>query len=363
MRQKGMIILERYPLITIDKKKLVHNVHAAIELTSRKGITPVAVTKLFQGDPTIARILTDEGITMLADSRIQNLIKMKDIPAEKILIRLPMISEIDQLVEYADISLNSELDTIRKISEYCAARRKKHKIILMLDMGDRREGILEEELEETIEQILKLEAVELIGLGVNFGCYGGIIPDADAMKRFGEYKNYLEEKYPLSLTHMSGGNSLTLHMIWEDTLPEGTSHLRLGQSIQLGVEDRYGEVIEGFEGNVYMLHAEVVEKKTKSSLPVGQVGIDAFGNVPVFEDKGDIDRIIVAIGKQDMYFDGLKPVDEGVEILGGSSDHMILDVTNAERKFKVGDIVDFEMSYSSILMGLNSEYVYKKIVE
>ncbi|MDO4711229.1 MAG: alanine/ornithine racemase family PLP-dependent enzyme [Peptostreptococcaceae bacterium] len=354
--------MERYPLITIDKNKLAHNARAAIELTARKGIKPVAVTKLFQGDPVIAQILVDEGIGSLGDSRIQNLIKLKDVQAEKILIRLPMISEIDRLVEYADISLNSEVDTIRAISDYCLQHGKKHKVVLMLDMGDRREGILEEDLDDTIEQILPLKGVELIGLGVNFGCYGGIIPSDEAMKRFGGYKRYLEDKYDLKLTHMSGGNSLTLHMIWEDHLPEGSTHLRLGQSINIGVEDRYGDVIEGFEGNAYMLHAEVIEVKTKSSVPVGQVGVDAFGNIPVFEDKGDIDRIILGIGKQDMYFDALKPIDEGIEVIGGSSDHMILDVTKSKRDFKVGDIVTFEMGYSSVLMGLNSEYVYKKII-
>ncbi|MDO5063186.1 MAG: alanine/ornithine racemase family PLP-dependent enzyme [Peptostreptococcaceae bacterium] len=355
--------MERYPLITIDKNKLANNARAAIELTARKGIVPVAITKLFQGDPQIAQILVDQGIKSLGDSRIQNLIKLKDIDAEKILIRLPMLSEIDLLVEYADISLNSEFETIRAISEYCVAHGKSHKIVLMLDMGDRREGILEEDLDDMIESIMALKGIQLVGLGVNFGCYGGIIPSPEAMQRFGEYKKHLEQKYDLTLTHMSGGNSLTLHMIWENILPEGSTHLRLGQSINIGVEDRYGEVIEGFEGNAYMLHAEVIEKKRKSSVPVGQVGVDAFGNVPVFEDRGDIDRVIVGIGKQDMYFDALTPVDEGVKILGGSSDHMILDITDAKREFNIGDILSFEMGYSSVLMGLNSDYVYKKIID
>lgn len=355
--------MERYPLITIDKNKLANNARAAIELTARKGIIPVAITKLFQGDPQIAQVLVDQGIKSLGDSRIQNLIKLQDIDAEKILIRLPMLSEIDLLVEYADISLNSEFDTIRAISEYCVAHGKSHKIVLMLDMGDRREGILEEDLDDMIERIITLKGIQLVGLGVNFGCYGGIIPSPEAMKRFGEYKNYLEQKYGLTLTHMSGGNSLTLHMIWENILPEGSTHLRLGQSINIGVEDRYGGVIDGFEGNAYMLHAEVIEKKRKSSVPVGQIGVDAFGNVPVFENRGDIDRVIVGIGKQDMYFDALTPVDEGVRIIGGSSDHMILDITDAKRDFKVGDILSFEMGYSSVLMGLNSDYVYKKLID
>lgn len=354
--------MKRYPLVSINREKLIHNVKATIALTGKVGITPVAVTKLFQGEPEIAQIIVDAGINILGDSRIQNLIKMKDIKAEKILMRLPMISEIDQLVEYADISLNSELDTIRAISEYCLKNGKKHKIILMLDMGDRREGILEKDLDDYVAEIVKLKGVELIGTGVNFGCFGGIIPDVAIMEQFLSHKERLEKKYDLNLYHISGGNSLTLHMIWEGTLPEGSTHLRLGQSINLGVEDKYGEVIDGFVGDIYMLHAEVIEKKTKSSVPVGQIGVDAFGNIPTFEDKGDIDRLILGIGKQDAIFDGLTPVDEGVEIIGGSSDHTILDVTQAKREFKIGDILDFKMTYSSILSVLNSDYVYKEII-
>lgn len=354
--------MQRYPLVTIDKAKLVHNVKATIALTAKAGITPVAVTKLFQGEPEIAQIIVDAGIEVLGDSRMQNLIKLKDIKAEKLLMRLPMISEIDQLIEYADMSLNSELDTMRAISDYCLKNKKQHKIILMIDMGDRREGILEKDLDAYVEEIIQLKGIEMIGIGVNFGCYGGIIPDTEVMQRFLGYKPYLEEKYDLNLYHISGGNSLTLHMIWENNLPAGSTHLRIGQAINLGVEDKYGDVIDGFVGDIYTLHAEVIEKKTKSSVPVGQIGIDAFGNVPTFEDKGDIDRLILGIGKQDAIFDGLTPVDEGVEIIGGSSDHMILDVTGASREFKIGDILDFTMSYSSILSVLNSEYVYKEII-
>ena len=354
--------MKRYPLVTIDKEKLIHNVKATIELTKRANISPIAVTKLFQGEGEIAQIIVDAGINILGDSRMQNLIKLKDIKAEKLLMRIPMLSEIDQLVEYADMSLNSELDTIKAISSYCLQNGKKHKIILMIDMGDRREGILEEDIDAYVEEIIRHKGVELIGLGVNFGCFGGIIPDKEVMERFLAYKPYLEKKYALDLYHISGGNSLSLHMIWENTLPEGSSHLRIGQSINMGVEDKYGDVIEGFEGNIYMLHAEVIEKKTKSSVPVGQIGIDAFGNVPVFEDKGDIKRLILGIGKQDALFDGLTPVDKGVEIIGGSSDHMILDVTKAEKDYRVGDILTFEMTYSSILSVLNSDYVYKEII-
>lgn len=354
--------MDRYPCLTIDTVKLAHNTKEVIKLCERKNITAMAVTKLFQGNPKITQLMVDAGIKCIGDARIQNLIRLKDIKAEKVLIRLPMLNEIDLLVEYADISLNSEIETVRAISEYCTEHNKTHKVVLMVDMGDRREGVNEEDLLETAKVMAEFEGVELIGIGVNYGCFGGVIPSKESMTDFMNYAKEIQESLNLKFTHITGGSSLHLHMIWEDILPEGVTHLRIGQSINLGVEDKYGKVIDGLYGDVYRLHAQVIEKKTKPSVPKGQIGIDAFGKVPVFEDKGNIDRLILGIGRQDVILDGLIPENDNIKIIGASSDHMILDITDCKKEYHIGDIISFDMNYSSLLSVFNSEYVYKKYI-
>lgn len=354
--------MDRYPCLTIDTEKLAHNTKEVIKLCERKNITAMAVTKLFQGNPKITQLMVDAGIKCIGDARIQNLIRLKDIKAEKVLIRLPMLNEIDLLVEYADISLNSEIETVRAISEYCTEHNKTHKVVLMVDMGDRREGVNEEDLLETAKVMAEFEGVELIGIGVNYGCFGGVIPSKESMTDFMNYAKEIQESLNLKFTHITGGSSLHLHMIWEDILPEGVTHLRIGQSINLGVEDKYGKVIDGLYGDVYRLHAQVIEKKTKPSVPKGQIGIDAFGKVPVFEDKGNIDRLILGIGRQDVILDGLIPENDNIKIIGASSDHMILDITDSKKEYHIGDIISFDMNYSSLLSVFNSEYVYKKYI-
>jgi len=355
--------MNRYPCLTIDTKKLAHNTKSVVELCKKKNIKAMAVTKLFQGSPKIAQLMIDAGVECIGDARIQNLIKLKDVKAEKVLIRIPMLNEIDQLVEYSDISLNSQLETVRAISDYCIKVDKKHKVVLMLDMGDRREGVNEEDVVYTAREISKCAGVELIGLGVNFGCFGGVIPSKESMTEFMNHVKRIEDQLNIKLTHISGGSSLHLHMVWEDTLPEGITHLRIGQSINLGVEDKYGEIIDGLYGDVYKLHAQVIEKNTKPSVPKGEIGIDAFGKVPVFEERGNLDRLILGIGRQDVILDGLSPEDEEIEIMGASSDHMILNVTNCSKEYNVGDIISFDMNYGSLLSVFNSEYVYKKFIE
>lgn len=354
--------MDRYPCLTIDTAKLSHNTTEVIKLCERKNITAMAVTKLFQGNPKITQLMVDAGIKCIGDARIQNLIRLKDINAEKVLIRLPMLNEIDLLVEYADISLNSEIETVRAISEYCKTHNKTHKVVLMVDMGDRREGVNEEDVLETAKAMAELEGVELVGIGVNYGCFGGVIPSKESMTDFMNHAKKIQESLNLKFTHITGGSSLHLHMIWEDILPEGVTHLRIGQSINLGVEDKYGKVIDGLYGDVYRLHAQVIEKKTKPSVPKGEIGIDAFGKVPVFEDKGNIDRLILGIGRQDVILDGLTPDDSNIKIIGASSDHMILDITECKKEYQIGDVISFDMNYSSLLSVFNSEYVYKKYI-
>ena len=91
--------------------------------------------------------------------------------------------------------------------------------------------------------------------------------------------------------------------------------------------------------------------------------MDAFCEKPSFKDNGIIKRAILAIGKQDISIKGLIPVDERINILGGSSDHLILDITHASNKYEVGDIVDFRVDYGCLLVAMTSPYIAKYYLE
>ncbi len=352
-----------YPKIQIDLKKLEHNVKTIIDLCKKKDIEVAGVTKVFCGHPEIAKAYIDGGVSYLADSRIENLIKLKDYKLPKILLRLPMISEVEKVVEYADISLNSEIETIKELSRASVEKGKIHKIILMVDLGDLREGYFDEyELYKGSEEILKLEGIELLGLGTNLTCYGGVIPSQKNLRRLVEMGKTIEERYNIKLNIISGGNSSSLHLLLKDNKIEGINMLRLGESLVLGLETAYGNRIENTYDDVFQLEVEIIEIKEKPSLPTGEIGRDAFGKVPSFEDKGIRKRMIVAIGKQDVDFDTLILQDAGVTILGGSSDHLILDGTDSEVDYKVGDKLWFKLSYGGILSIMTSEYVKKEII-
>ncbi|KPU28038.1 alanine racemase [Caloranaerobacter sp. TR13] len=350
----------RYPCVEISLDKIKHNTEKLVELCEKNKINVAGVTKVFCGEPKIAKIMVDGGVQILADSRIENLIKLREIEIPKMLLRLPMISEVDDVVRYSDISLNSELKTIKELSKKAVELNKNHKIILMIDLGDLREGIFDEkEIFSVVSDILNLDGIKLIGIGTNLTCYGGVIPKYENLSRLVEIKKDIEMKFNIKLDIISGGNSSSLYLLQTGEMPKDVNQLRLGESIVLGRETAFGKNIHNTYDDCFKLIVEIIEVKEKPSVPIGEIGMDAFGNKPSFVDRGIVKRAICAIGKQDIDLGDIIPYDKNIEILGASSDHLILDITECENDYYVGDIIEFKLTYGGILKVMTSEYVKK----
>lgn len=353
--------MEKYPKVIVDLNKLRHNARSVIEICKDRGIDVAAVTKAYCANPKIVQGVIDGGVKLLADSRIQNLMKLKDIKAIKILLRLPMLSEVEEVVKYCDISLNSELKTIEELSRVAVKENKIHKIILMVDLGDLREGVWPSDAIDTARKIIKMKGIQLVGLGTNLTCYGGVIPTKDNLSQLSDICKEIEEELGLELKILSGGNSSSMHLIQNGEIPARINNIRLGEAIIFGTEAAYGNILPNTFQDVFTLAAQIVEIKNKPSIPIGEIGVDAFGNKPVFEDNGIRKRAILAIGKQDIYPEKLIPVDRSIKILGASSDHLIVDITETHEHYNIGDEIRFNLKYPALLQLFTSEYVYKEI--
>jgi predicted amino acid racemase len=348
-----------YPCVEVDLTKLTHNVKTILDMCNKKNIDVTAVTKVFCAQRPIVETMIEAGVSSISDSRISNLKKMQDLNCEKMLLRIPMISEAYEVVKYSDVSLNSELATIKALSLAAKDLNKTHNIILMVDLGDLREGVLIEDAECTVREIVKLNNIKLIGLGTNLTCYGGVIPDKENLGKLIKLKYDLEKTFNLTLPIISGGNSSSLYMVINDTIPEEITQLRIGESIVLGRETAYGAAVPNCHEDVFVLKGEIIEIKNKPTVPSGNIGMDAFGNKPVFEDEGIRKRAIIAVGRQDIRVEGLTPMDEDLSIFGASSDHLIVDVTDSKKELIVGDIIDFKIDYGCLLAAMTSTYVEK----
>jgi len=362
---------EMYPKLVIDLKKLEGNLNAVAEITKgHGGCSLMIVTKGLCADPEMVKMVAENPQPdYLADSRVKNIATYADIVRKNgkktVLLRIPMHCEVEEVVKYVDISFNSELSTIRLLNEAAKKAGKKHSIVMMIDLGDLREGFFfknEDLIWQALDEILTMSNIELYGIGVNLTCYGAIIPKYDNLSQLVDWAHRIEEKYGIKLQMVSGGNSSSIYLIDKGELPKGINNLRLGESFLLGNDTAYSTKIPGTVSDTIILQAQIVELKEKPSLPIGEVGVDAFGQVPYYEDRGIMKRAIIAVGKQDTDLDSMTPRDPQMEIMGGSSDHTILDVTHCDKDYKVGDIVEFELGYGGMLKTATSPYVGKEYV-
>jgi predicted amino acid racemase len=349
------------PRIEIDLGKIAHNTRRLIELYGSKGIRIGAVTKAVCGNPAIAAVLVDAGIGILADSRIANIRKMRDagIEARFLLLRTPFLSQAEDVVRYADLSLNSDLSVIRELSRFALMQRTKHRIILMVELGDLREGLMPADVPVAVEAILELDGIELAGIGANLACFGGIKPDMAKMGQLSLIATELEAQFGLSLPFVSGGNSANYEWFMSNKDVGRINNLRLGESILLGCETLHRNPIPGLFTDAFTLIAEVIEATIKPSLPYGEVCQDVSGKVPEFRDLGPMRRAILGVGLQDVLVAGLTPRAE-IEVLGASSDHIIMNTGNIA--YIAGDEVAFDLNYGALLSAMTSPYVETMVV-
>ena len=351
-----------YPRLIIDLEKLRQNLDWLTDRCHSIGVKVAVVTKVFCADPEICKIIDESDADSFADSRVQNLCSIK-IEKPKQLLRIAMQSEAEEVVRCADISMQSELATVRMLGEAARRLNRTHKIILMIDMGDLREGIFfknEQKIFETAEAILNEERLELYGVGVNLTCYGGIIPDETNVGGLVDFANRLREKYGIPLPVVSGGNSSMMTMLKEDRVPKGVTQLRLGESFVLGNNTETGLPMEELNTDCFILEAELVEVQDKPSKPIGTSGLNAFGERVTFEDRGPMRRGILAIGRQDVNPDGLSPISKNVEIIGASSDHLLVNLNDCP-DLKVGDTIRFIPDYGALLKLCTAEKYVQRV--
>jgi predicted amino acid racemase len=355
---------DKYPRLTVHYPKLYHNCKSVVEECAKRGIRVAGVFKGFNGIPDGVKTMIAAGCSQVATSRLDQIASLRQagIDAEYLLVRIPMLSEIESLVRYADCSLNSEWAVVEAIGEECAVQGKTHGVILMADLGDLREGFWERrELYDLAAHIeYDLSNVNLLGVGTNLGCYGSIKPTYEKLQELCEIAQDIEAAIGRKLDIVSGGATSSYPLVLNDDIPDCVNHLRIGEGIILAydLQSLWGLDMSDLFQDVFVFKAEIVEIKDKPTYPVGEIFIDGFGRSPEYEDRGMRKRAILAAGKLDYALnDKIFPRLKGIEVIGGSSDHTIIDVEDCEEDLAVGDVLEFYLSYPSLMYLTNSPYI------
>lgn len=353
--------------LKLYREKLQHNYRFLNEKFTQNNIDWGVVSKMLCGNQLYLAELVALGVTEIHDSRISNLKTIKELKPEiqTVYIKPPAEKNIPKVIEFADVSFNTELATIRMLSEEAQRQNKTHKVLIMIEMGDLREGVMGDDLVAFYGKIFGLPNIEVVGIGTNLNCLHGVMPSTDKLVQLSLYKQLVEVTFKKKIPWISGGTSVTLPLFLTKQLPAAVNHFRIGETLYFGLNLVTDETIPGMEDDVIELFCQIIELSEKPMVPIGELATNPSGEMLQINeaDYGKTSyRAILDLGLLDVSPEFLIPQQQGVSITGASSDMLVVDLGENSQGFAVGGILSFSLKYMGALALMNSDYI-DKIVE
>ncbi len=350
------------PRIEVDLGKIRHNAETVVRRLKNRGINMTGVTKAVCGDPAIAQAMLDGGSIGLAEARLSNVRRLRNanITCSITLIRTPMLSQVDEVVQLCEASYNTEIGVIAGLAAAAIRKNTVHDIILMAEMGDLREGILPGDLGAIAQQVVNMPGVALKGIGANFACLSGIAPTPAKMAALSDLSTEIEGLCGPFIETVSGGNSANLPWALGKQPIGRVNDLRLGEAILLGMDPVTGEQIGGMYADAFTLIAEVIETDAEPApLPIALVGRDLAKFRLVSNGEGGR-RLILAIGYQDTDIQGLT-MPSGTTLIGATSDHLV--ISTSQSSSRVGIEMRFRMNYKALMRAMSAPDVETELLD
>ncbi len=350
--------------IVCDCEKIRQNAAAVTALCAPHDIAVVGVTKCVCGEPEVGRAMLAGGCVMLGESRLENIRRLRagGIETPVMLLRLPALSEVDEVVAVAQYSLVSEVETACALAAAAERQGLVHHALLMVETGDRREGVMPADAVAAARALDCLPGLRLAGLATTLNCLCGVLPTPRHQQGFVDTLDEVEAALGRRLETVSGGHTGNLHLIKAGEVPARFNQVRVGEAILTGTDFSTWADLGVPHQHVFKVYAEVIEVKDKPSAPDGAVGRDAFMHVHEWPDRGDRRRAILALGAIDLDTASLTPLRAGVEVVGASSDHLVLDVTDAQPPVRLGEELGFDTVYPAASTGWSSTVTTKVVL-
>ena len=322
------------PRLRIDLARITHNARKTVDMARSHGVEVTGVTKGVAGNAEVARAMLAGGIQTLADSRLDNIARLRSagIEAPVMLLRSPGPSDVSRTVALADVSLNAGMAIMEALSSEASARHKVHGVILMVDLHTGREGLPVDQVPAACGRLRELPGVQLQGIGAYYRRWSACELLLEGLKAFVDVAKQVESQLgPLPLRSGGSSNIFRTLMIEGHSNP-GINHVRVGTILLLGFRSSIDPVtLPGYERDTFVLHAEVIETKATGS-----------------------GEAILALGKLDTDPEFLFPLEPGVQICDASSDHLVVRTSAPTR---VGDWVGFRLGYPALSRLMVSPYL------
>jgi predicted amino acid racemase len=291
--------------------------------------------------------------------RPTHLERARELYAGKLMmLQLPDLDQVAVIKDTSDIWLVSDPAHARMIATVAKQQRQIQELILMVDVGNHREGVIPELTVATAAAIMENEGVSLIGLGTTVGCYCGYKAGLADMEYLVDIAIEAEAQLGCRFDTLSvGSGSMLLELAEQGEMPDRINQLRIGAAVLVGEEPPTRRAIPGLFQDAFIFQGKVLETSLKPSTPEGSIGTDAFGNKIVFEHQGLRRLCILNFGLLDVDSYDLTPLTEGLRIIAAASNYTICDTTDCDLQPAIGDTVEFRMAYSSMARAMVSRDV------
>ena len=358
--------------LIVKSDEIIQNVEKLNNFLDKHSVTWSLVVKVLSGHREFLEKLLFHPIVKnlhsVGDSRISGLQIIKEINPEIVTmyVKPPAMDAIEAIVSYADISLNSSYRTIEALNAEAGRQGKRHRVIIMIELGELREGILREKVIDFYKRVFELKNIDIEGIGTNLGCMYGIQPTYDKLLQMSLYKQLIDAKFNTNLPLISGGSSITLPLVGKSAMPKNINHLRIGETPFLGTSPFDGTQFLGLSTDAFEYLGNVIELELKETSPDG---ILTEGNIGHTSENFDWDhsyRAILDFGILDVDVNELTPKDPEIRFAGTTSDMSVYDLgpvdKNKKCRYKVGDKIRFSPSYMAVARLMNSKFIDKTIL-
>jgi ornithine racemase len=365
-------------VLKINRNELIKNISKVDAFVKKYDKKWTLVTKVLAGHKeTLSAILKSdivENLYSVADSRLSCLKVIKEISPNirTMYIKPPIISSVKNVVRYADISLNSSKKTIEELNKAAKQVGKTHKVILMIELGELREGILKENAVQFYSEIFKLSNIQVIGIGTNLGCMYGVEPTYSKMMQLCLYKELLQLKFKREIDLISAGSSITLPLLKNKNMPKGANHFRIGEAVFLGTSPYDNKKFMNLSTDIFSFYSEIIELEKKSDIPEGNIGDAAIGHTSEEMTPEKLKkrkpkkhyRAILDFGTIEVNaVEDLQSIKKDIKFVGTTSDMTVFDIGDSKGGLSVGDEIRFKPTYMGVARLMSSKYVPKELVD
>jgi predicted amino acid racemase len=362
--------------LTIHTTNIKSNISTLSDFFKKHEIKWSLITKVFSGDiDFLKQILSPDiinKIDTIGDSRLTSLKNLRTVNPEMktIYIKPPAVVYAKDIVEYADVSLNSSLETIVALDEAAALIGKTHQVIIMIELGELREGVAEGDVQDFYDSIFRMKNIEVVGLGSNLGCMYGIEPTYEKLKHLCDIKAMIKRKFNRELPLISGGTSITLPLIEKGHVPKEINHFRIGEAAFFGISPLFNEQFLNLSQNTFTFEANIIELEEKGMVPDGKIGEANIGHTAGYEEYEEDEtsfKGILDFGMLDVDRADITPIDKSLTFVGITSDMIVVDLgknktADGKVKYQVGDKISFTPTYMGVARLLNSKFIDKKFI-